>query len=1668
MPYTDISTGFTGFTVDVLNGSVSDSEGDVTRVLFAITFQERLNDVQFSITNGDDHWSALMPTDEYIGLKNPRVLQVNRDSAIVQFDMDEKYPSNSMATLCTRNNAADFSVNTLDRPRPFTPNTITAAIGSTVFNFGGDVNDEGEVNNIIFNLTFSNRRNEVEFHITDGDEDWAVLMPDGSYINLKNPFVLFQNRDGASISFQMEQLYPAGAPGLLVRRREEASWTIEEIDENHPFIPVQNAVFPEYVPVNEQVNLHSQVIVYPLNATLRGVEWSVINDGGTGAVVGDGWLTTKQPGRLTLGATIHNGSAIGTDFYQEIHVYVIENWIDIKEQPHLANALVCGDIKESISVIAETQFGELTYQWYKSPNGSNEGGTPIKDATSHIYKLPKGLLPGEYFYFCEIRKVNFPSVRTDVATVRVRDKLKSISIYPHAASIPPGSQQQFSIDRNPQTSDETFGINWYSSKPWVVSIDRNGLATAHNRGTATITADVDGVIDTVIVNAVFTPVTGILDTLPDVLETKKEYNLPNTVQPNNATKRDIIWEILSNGTTSSVIANGKLRAINPGNIVLRATVKGALGLNTDFVREYQKGVVKGHTPVADIGLNCVSVARVGEVIGMKGTIVPADATYNHIEWNIIEEGGTGATITNPNLLAAKNPGNLTIAARVKNGKGEGTDFVKTFSFKFNPKFIPVDHIENFPNEIPYSAGDEGYQLEAVAMPENAAHRDIIYIIDRDNETNQTSGIAPRIDNTGKLLFDAGAMEAGGDAKAIVVDIYVRDGRSDGVDFYTQSTIYVSARPADDVFVPVDHVNWKLPSVLRAYRPILIDKSTVNPFDARNKFLVWRIDREGDLEGAAALMFVHNEENHQDLVTNGVLFDQQFDWEFRGNTIYPMSAGKLKVKVEVPDGLGVNEDYVDERILDIQDPFIKVLRIGNMPSKVYAGYSYYLSPEIDTGDGVNEQTAIWDDRVSTYKDIRYELISGREIATLTADGILTPQRSGQVRVRLTVPNGLAEEYEWYGKTFEAVDAIFTYTINVERRPIPARNRIMTIQLSNHKTVGVYTKADFEKLRAIRPADSILTIGNTTFARKDVTAITFENSFSYTDLSNFGRNMTNLVKINKIPESARNLRNFLMGCSEFNQVLIIPKNVNGDRCLEGFLRDCVSYNQPITIPAVGGTKCLESFLRGCESFNRVIRLPSEIRGNYAMYSFMQGCTAFNSTIILPKKIHGIRCMENVLRDCVNFNKQITLPEDISGHYNFAAFMFNCNAFTSPVIVPTERFGEMVMNDVISLATFHRDSVLAQNGTAIYGAGAAKFQETLGNQGSADLVPLRTLNLNAEGEVPDPVEPEGDGYVGLNTIAETEKVLGYDDYVVDDPVDLVVNLLNNSEKLTLNNMRMNVALPEVLAFEGVETNKDLKLIKTLDDGSTVEETIAAPKPEHVHEFTGEYFFDNEGHWRQCSGCETISEKEAHVIGRRYTEAAAAGDENAPYIEYCLLCGYVTKHTEENAGNPECEHLNTERRNVVEATETEKGYSGDVYCTDCGRLIAVGIETPKLTKATESPENNGPVEAPDTQVEPGVTPDAPTEGGSEETPEVAPTVIGIEMLIDTLAVGESVDIHIKTKASVVGTGDITVTSTFDEDDKVENADLHTIIVPVAVLEEHVAPEENPENGGEEPNPTE
>ena len=115
----------------------------------------------------------------------------------------------------------------------------------------------------------------------------------------------------------------------------------------------------------------------------------------------------------------------------------------------------------------------------------------------------------------------------------------------------------------------------------------------------------------------------------------------------------------------------------------------------------------------------------------------------------------------------------------------------------------------------------------------------------------------------------------------------------------------------------------------------------------------------------------------------------------------------------------------------------------------------------------------------------------------------------------------------------------------------------------------------------------------------------------------------------------------------------------------------------------------------------------------------------------------------------------------------------------------------------------------------------------------------------------------------------------------------------------------------------------------------------------YTGDMYCKDCG--EKLSDGKTIAKTTEHTWdGGKVTKAATCTEKGVKTYT-CTVCG-ATK-TEEIAATG---HQHTEVRNKVEATCTKEGYSGDVYCTDCGTKLSSGTKIAKKAHEYEERERN------------------------------------------------------------------------------------------------------------------
>ena len=100
-----------------------------------------------------------------------------------------------------------------------------------------------------------------------------------------------------------------------------------------------------------------------------------------------------------------------------------------------------------------------------------------------------------------------------------------------------------------------------------------------------------------------------------------------------------------------------------------------------------------------------------------------------------------------------------------------------------------------------------------------------------------------------------------------------------------------------------------------------------------------------------------------------------------------------------------------------------------------------------------------------------------------------------------------------------------------------------------------------------------------------------------------------------------------------------------------------------------------------------------------------------------------------------------------------------------------------------------------------------------------------------------------------------------------------------------------------------------------------------EHVNA-AGKWESDGANHWQVCDSCGTEFNKAAHEGGEATCSAKAV----------CEVCS--AEYGELDPDN----HVNTEIRGAVAATEEAEGYTGDKWCLDCNQMIEEGTVIAKL----------------------------------------------------------------------------------------------------------------------------
>ena len=245
----------------------------------------------------------------------------------------------------------------------------------------------------------------------------------------------------------------------------------------------------------------------------------------------------------------------------------------------------------------------------------------------------------------------------------------------------------------PLTADGSGTITWSlaegSSLPDGLNLSSDGTITgtptAQGESTFTVKATNDygsnsKSLSITIGTQTNVPVTGVsLNTSTLNLVENETDTLTATVEPSNATNKDVTWAS-SNNAVVTVDQNGNVEAVGAGTATITVTAQG----DSTKSASCTVTVTASTVPVTGVSLNKDSLALgVGDSETLTATVKPEDATNKAVTWT--SSNSTVATVDQNGVVTAVAPGTATITVTTADG-----GFTATCTVTVRPDVPPAN------------------------------------------------------------------------------------------------------------------------------------------------------------------------------------------------------------------------------------------------------------------------------------------------------------------------------------------------------------------------------------------------------------------------------------------------------------------------------------------------------------------------------------------------------------------------------------------------------------------------------------------------------------------------------------------------------------------------------------------------------------------------------------------------------------------------------------------------------------------------------------------------------------------------------------------------------------------------------------------------------------------
>ena len=414
-----------------------------------------------------------------------------------------------------------------------------------------------------------------EIYIGDSLQLSVAVLPE----NAENKAVIWSLVSGSECATISETgLLTAMTPGQVLVRADakdgsgvygEFMLNINQI----PMVSVQSITLSadkNHVDMGRQLSIRAEVL--PTDAENKSLRWEVVSGAEFAEIDGNGVLTGKAAGSVTVRATAQDSSGVFGEITITVNPAPVTNVTSITISG--AKDIKVGDSLQLSAAV-------------KPDNATNKNVTwSISSGSSYATITDAGKLTAKAAGTVKVKATakdgSGVSAEVTVKIAAVTVKVTKVTIS-GAKDIKVGDTLQLNAAVTPDNATNK-GITWsISSGSSYATITDAGKLTAKAAGTVKVKAtakDGSGVSAevTVKITAKTVSVTSVtLSASKTTIYVGDTLQLSAAVKPDNATNKNVTWSVSSGSARGSVDASGKLTAKAAGSVTVKATAKDGSG-----------------------------------------------------------------------------------------------------------------------------------------------------------------------------------------------------------------------------------------------------------------------------------------------------------------------------------------------------------------------------------------------------------------------------------------------------------------------------------------------------------------------------------------------------------------------------------------------------------------------------------------------------------------------------------------------------------------------------------------------------------------------------------------------------------------------------------------------------------------------------------------------------------------------------------------------------------------------------------------------------------------------------------------------------------------------------------------------------------------------------------